>query len=191
MPGEKVGLSIHRYDRQSIYMDYGRAALGFCVTGAPLLFLEVADALAWPLGLLALLFLWFGARTGIRHGSQVQLTPSGIGLTGPWPGAIAWDELSQVRLAYFAPRRAQAQGWLQLTLRGVGRRRLKLDSTLERFDDVLGRVQRAAAAKDLPLEPVTTANFAALGLDGTQEGERAPDPASRPTLPPGRDFRVR
>lgn len=168
-------MSEHRYQRQAIYLDYGRAGLGFSVTFGPLLFLDLMPALAWPFGLLGLLFLWFGVRTGIRHASAVRITPEQIELAGPKAKTIPWRDLQDVRLAYFSPRRARSDGWLQLTLRGRDRGALKVDSTLERFDDVLERVQDAALANQLSLEPVTAANFAALGLEPDAPGELADD----------------
>jgi hypothetical protein len=95
-----------------------------------------------------------------------------------------------MRLAYYAPRRAQQDGWLQLTLRGRSGPAIRVDSTLDGFDDVLRRATGAAARNELSLDPATQANLAALGLAAAAEPSAA-EPALRPApgappLPHGR-----
>ena len=175
-------MSTHQFDRQSLYLDYLRAGFGFAVTAGPLLLLDLLPVIAWPFTLLALLFAWFGVRTLVRHLSRVELSASRIALQGPVPRSVAWEDLREVRLAYFAPRRAHGRGWLQLTLRGAGRRPLRLESTLDDFEDVLRRVRQVVAARELPLDPTTASNFAALGMPppdhSAAELEAVPDPGA-------------
>lgn len=169
-------MSTHHFDRRMLLADGGRAAVGTALTLGPLIMLDTAPVVTWLLAALALLFIWFAIRTLIRWRSRVVLSAGQIGLEGPRPRTIRWQDLQSVRLAYFAVRRGREQrqpGWLQLTLRGGPRRGLKIDSTLERFDELLAQVHRVALARDLPLDPTTAGNFAALGL-GT------PDPESEP-----------
>jgi hypothetical protein len=153
-----------RYPLTTLYADYGRAALGLGVTLGPLLLLDVAFPLIALLAPLGLLFAWFGLRTAARHLSRVELSGSAIALRGPLPRHLAWGELERMKLAYYAPRRARDDGWLQLTLRGAGGRSIRLDSTLAGFDQVLDAASRAASARELPLDAATHANLAALGL---------------------------
>jgi hypothetical protein len=163
-PGAAAGAMPLRYPLPTLYADYARAAAGLGVTLGPLLLLDVAypvGALLVPLGLL---FAWFGMRTVARHLSRVELSGTAIALRGPLPRRLAWGELERMKLAYYAPRRARDDGWLQLTLRGAGGRSIRLDSTLVGFDQVLGAASRAASAKELPLDAATHANLAALGL---------------------------
>lgn len=164
LPAAKT--STHRFNRPALRADGARASVGLALTLGPLVLLETATVVTWILAALALLFGWFGARTLIRHQSHVVLSPAGIDLFGPRPSSIRWAEVDQVRLAYFAPRRAQAQqGWMQLTLRERTGRTLRLDSTLDGFDDLLGEVERVARRADLALDPTTMSNLAALGFD--------------------------
>jgi hypothetical protein len=156
-----------RYPLVTLYPDYLRAGLGFALSVGPLLFLDLAGWFATLLAGLGLLFAWFGARTVLRHLSRVELSGEAIALCGPFARHLRWHELERMKLAYYAPRRAQGGGWLQLTLSGADGRAIRLDSTLAGFDEVLGRASRAARAKALPLDSATHANLAALGLHGS------------------------
>lgn len=153
-----------RYPVSTLCGDYARAGLGLVLTAGPLLLLELAQVMAALLGGLALLFLWFALRTGLRQLTWIELSPEAIARSGPLPRRLPWARLEQVRLAYYAPRRAQGGGWLQLTLRGQGGDTIRVDSTLDGFADVLERTRSAVEARALPLDPTTATNFAALGL---------------------------
>ena len=153
-----------RYPISALYADYLRAGFGLALTAGPLLLLDLADAVAALLGILGLLFLWFGMRTVQRHLSRVELSGNAIALCGPVARRLAWDDLERMKLAYYAPRRSRDQGWMQLTLRGKNGGAIQLDSTLAGFDQVLGQASRAARAKALALDAATHANLAALGL---------------------------
>jgi hypothetical protein len=176
-------MSMHQFDRPSLYLDYTRAAFGLAVTAGPLLLLDLLPVIAWPFALLALLFAWFGVRTLVRHLSRVELSASRIALEGPLPRSVAWEELREVRLAYFAPRRAHGRGWLQLTLRGRSRRPLRLESTLDGFEDVLRCVRQVVATRELPLDPTTASNFAAVGMPTAGHSNEDPDAVLDPRTP--------
>jgi hypothetical protein len=128
--------------------------------------LDLAPAVAILLAILASLFAWFGLRTLARQRSWIELSPETIAIVGPVGRQLSWQALERLELAYFAPRRARREGWLQLTLRGPDKRPMRLDSTLDGFDQVLQRALAAAAAKPLELDPTTQANLAAIGLAG-------------------------
>lgn len=155
----------HRFRREALLADGARAVFGLLITLGPLIMLDTAVVVTWVCVVLALLFAWFGGRTLIRLKSRVVVTPEGIDLVGPRRRSIRWRDLEEVHLAYFAPRRAQpGHGWMQLTLRERPDSTLRLDSTLERFDELLADVHRMALAAGLPLDPTTSSNLAALGL---------------------------
>jgi hypothetical protein len=158
-----------RYPVATLYGDYIRAAVGLVLTAGPLLLLELTRGVALLLALLGLLFVWFGARTVLRHLSRVELSENAVALRGPIARRVAWADLARLKLAYYAPRRARDQGWLQLTLRSTDGGAIQLDSTLSGFDQVLDQANRAARAKALPLDVATHANLAALGLDPAGE----------------------
>jgi hypothetical protein len=196
-------MSRHHYPISALSSDYLRVAVGLALTLGPLLLLDLAPGIAWLLTGLAGLFLWFGLRTGIRQLSAVELSPQGIALRGPFGRHLAWDELSRMKVAYYAPRSWSAsrrrdphyersereprqRGWLQLTLQGTQGRPIRVESTLQGFEEVLRHASAAAARRQLTFDPTTTANLTALGLDqaavDTPLRPAAPDPglAARP-----------
>ena len=195
-------MSRHHYPIGALSSDYMRVAVGLALTLGPLLLLELAAPIAWLLAVLAVLFFWFGLRTGLRQLSAVELSPQAIAIRGPFGRRLAWDELAHMKLAYYAPRgwgsarrrdrhleqgggrheRDESQrGWLQLTLQGPRGRPIRIESTLEGFDQVLRRAMAAAAHRQLELDPTTTANLSALGLDrsGATDAPLRPAAADR------------
>ena len=132
-----------------------------------------------------MLFAWFGVRTGLRQLSGVELSQAEIALSGPIRRRLPWHELRRLKLAYYAPRRARQDGWLQLTLRGAAGSPIRVDSTLDGFEEVLRRASAAATANHLSLDPTTEANLAALGI-AADGGEAAPGPPLRRSPADGR-----
>ena len=174
-----------RYPLAALYADYLRTALGLALTAGPLLLLDVADVIAALLGVLGVLFAWFGLRTVVRHLSRIELSGDAIALCGPGARRLAWDDLERMKLAYYAPRRSRDDGWMQLTLRGKAGRAIQLDSTLAGFDRIIGQATRAARNRALCLDGATRANLAALGLDAADPPEPAvTDPAAAPVSSP-------
>jgi hypothetical protein len=169
-----------RYPISALYADYLRAAFGLVLTAGPLLLLDPAGVVAALLGLLGLLFAWFGTRTVMRHLSRVELSGNAIALCGPVSRRLVWDELERMKLAYYAPRRSREDGWMQLTLRARNGAAIRLDSTLPGFNQVLGQASRAARANSLSLDAATHANLAALGLSAAAGPEQSACPLSAP-----------
>ena len=174
----------YRYPATTLVPDYLRVAFGMTITGGPLLALDLARGVAVLLAGLMLLFLWFGVRTALRQFSWIELSAGEIVLGGPVRRRLPWQEVRRLQLAYYAPRRARQDGWLQLTLRGPSGPAIRVDSTLDGFDDVLRRATDAAARNELPLDPATQANLAALGL-ATAVERRAEDLGLRRSPPAG------
>ncbi len=178
-----------RYPATSLMPDYLRVAFGLAATAGPLLALDLARGVALAMSGLALLFAWFGVRTALRQLSWIELSATDIALCGPLRRRLPWPQIRRLQLAYYAPRRARRDGWLQLTLRGRSGPAIRVDSTLDGFDDLLRRAVDAAAHNGLALDSTTEANLAALGL--TRGGALAGSTrALRPTPPerqaPGR-----
>jgi hypothetical protein len=168
----------YRYPATTLMPDYLRVGVGLAVTAGPLLALDLAVAVTTLLVVLGSLFAWFGVRTAVRQLSRVELSPTEIAVSGPAPQRLSWQELRRLQLAYYAPRRARRDGWLQLTLRGPAGAVIRVDSTLDGFEQVLHRSMLAAAANRLTLDPTTEANLAALGI--AAGGGPAPGAAFRP-----------
>lgn len=169
----------YHYPIATLYPDYARVAVGMVATLGPLLALDVAPGIAVVLWALALLFVWFGVRTVLRQASWIELSPETIAVRGPLDRCLAWRQLDKLELAYFAPRRARKDGWLQLTLRGAGSRPIRVDSTLDGFDRILRRAVGVAGTRAVSLDPTTHANLAALGLGlGRGHDETSPEAAA-------------
>ena len=163
------------YDIRSIVADYARAVLGAAVCLAPPLLMDVVAVLAWILVAMGALFVAFGLRTGLRHLTVYELTAQGVRASGPLGATVSWQDLTAINLAYFQtrPRRKAITqspgGWMELTLRD-GRKTIKVDSSLQGFDDVVGEAARAARERGLTLNAVTLANLAAMGFVHASQG---------------------
>lgn len=161
------------YRTGPIVADLARAGAGLVLVLTPLVMLTPS----WPVALgllgLAALFAVFLHQSWRRRGTRVRITEEGIELVGEQDRRLAWRELDLLRLRWFGPRR-QGAGWLDLELRGAGKR-IAVTSGLEGFDLVLGRALAAAERNGVVLEAVTQANVAAV----LREAERAAlkDPA--------------
>jgi hypothetical protein len=156
-------MSEHRYPADALLGDYVRAGAGLLLAGAPLVLVPLNVYVEGVLGALAALFGCFGGLTALRHVRRIEVGEEGIAARGPFPVQLAWEALDGVTLRYFATRRDGSRGWMELKLRGAGRR-LLLDSRIEGFNDIAQRTARAVARRHLELTPATAANFAALGI---------------------------
>lgn len=156
-------MSLHRYGIHALAGDYMRAGAGLAIAGAPLLMLDVAGVVAVTLGGLAVLFAVFGARTAWRHRTVLEITGDGIILREPARRQVRWSELTGCRLDYFAPRREDGEGWMQLTVKGAGQT-IRVESTIAGFDRIAAAVAGAATACEIELTDITAANFNALGI---------------------------
>lgn len=156
-------MSEHRYPTEVLLGDYARAAAGLALTGAPLVLVHLNIYVGAVLGALVTLFAVFGALTLLRQLRRIEVGEDAIAARGIFSVQLSWDAVETVSLRYFATRRDGARGWMELKLRGAGRR-LLLDSRIEGFRDIAARAARVAARRHLELTQATTTNFAALGI---------------------------
>lgn len=147
------------YRRTPLLIDYARGLIGLALGTAPLVLLQPPLVLRLFLALLVLLFALFLLQTWRRQRMVVQLSATGIGPAGRDGRELAWRDLDRLRLRWYGPR--GGGGWLELQLRGGGRR-LRLISTLAGFDRVVAEAADAAARNRLRLDPVTDVNLACL-----------------------------
>jgi len=157
------GLSRHLYPASAMTGDYLRAAAGLVPSALLLATVPIVSIAGAVLGGFAAIFALFGLRTMMRHGMSIEIGENELRSRGPWPATIAWTELDRFRLAYYSTRRDRRDGWMQLEL-GAGRARLRLDSRIAGFDQVVRRAALAAAARGLQLNEATLANLQALGV---------------------------
>jgi len=164
MPAEDVAdTTRHAYPASAMVGDYLRAAAGLVPVGILFATLPVGAVAAGVLGSFAAIFGAFGLRTALRHGTSVEMTDTELRARGLRRSTIHWDELDHMRLAYYSTRRDRRSGWMQLDLRAGGAR-VRLDSRIDGFNQVVHRAAAVAAARGLPLNEATWSNLQALGI---------------------------
>lgn len=163
----------HHYPKGSLVKDYLRAAGGLILTAAPFFMVEMGPVISTILALVVMLFIGYGVSTWHRQRTTIRLSEDGILAHGLFIKNVAWSELEEMKLSYYSTQRDKREGWMQLVLSGGGVR-LKLDSTLQGFDQIVGRAMRAAEARHLQFSETTVENLRSLGLELTgaemQEG---------------------
>ncbi len=160
----------HRYHRGGLVGDGLRAGAGLALCAWPPAVTSVGPVWASILGALALLFALYGLRAVVRSLSRICLDDIGIWSKGPFATAIRWDDLASMKLSYYSTRRDSRGGWMQLRLAGGGKR-LRIDSALEGFGDIVDRVARIARGNGIEMAPTTEENLRSLGR-GALTGER-------------------
>jgi hypothetical protein len=154
----------HSYPFSALFGDYLRAAAGFFPTIAVFAIGPVGIVEAMVLGGFAALFAVFGTRTALRHCTCVEATEEGLQASGLLRGSISWSELDRMKLAYYSTRRDGREGWMQLQLR-AGWSTLRVDSRIEGFSELVRASARAAEMRGLCLDPATSINLQALGVE--------------------------
>jgi hypothetical protein len=157
------GLSRHLYPASAMRGDYLRAAAGLVPSGVLLATVQVGTVAAVVLGGFAAVFAVFGARTILRHATSIEMTERELHASGPRQASLRWADLDRMRLAYYSTRRDRRAGWMQLEL-GAGRTRLRLDSRIEGFDELVRHAARVAAANGVEFNEATVANLQAMGI---------------------------
>lgn len=160
MAGDKdvAASSIHRYPIASLVFDGVRAAFGLIVTLGPLAILDVAWPLEWILFALALIFLGFTCQLMAQALTSLELSTDGISRGGPLEQTLTWSDLTFLKLSHYAAPRRASEGWYRLTIRDT-RGVLKVNSTIDGFDDILAAAVRAADRGGLALDPATDDNI--------------------------------
>jgi hypothetical protein len=156
-------MTFYTYPTSAMYGDYVRAAAGFVPTAAILAAMPVGMVAATMLSTFVALFAVFGVRTILRHGTRFEVTGSALRASGLRRTSIAWGKLDGMTLAYYSTRRDRCDGWMQLELRS-GWTKVRLDSRIEGFTELVDKSARAARSRGLSLNAATLANLAALGF---------------------------
>lgn len=152
------------YPLSKIGADYLRSAIGAILCLLPLAFGTPLKGGVWLLVLLASMFVLFAVRTFARQITRVWVSDEGIAVSGFIKQILRWEMLSEVTLSYYSTFRGRGQGWMQLRLRGDGQT-LRLESSLEGFDQVARYAVDAARRNGLALQPSTVKNFSAMGIE--------------------------
>ena len=166
----------YRYPPSAVMGDYLRSAVGLAVGIGVLLTVPVSTVILIIFGSLTAIFLLFALRTLQRHLTQITLDQDGIFRRDLFSQTLRWQDLKYLRLRYFGTHRQQragSGGFMQLSLRGQGRR-MKIESDLEGFEDVTRLAAAAARTNGVSLDPASAGNLLAMGIDPDFE-ETAPD----------------
>lgn len=176
------------YDSRALRGDLIRASIGLVLTVTPIVIVPAHPAVFGLLLGAAILFGIFLVRTLIRQNSAVKVDDGSLTVTGPIPRRLDWRDLKDLKLRYFSTRRDRTSGWMQLSLKGA-KGRITVESTLDRFDDLVDRATQAAYANRLALDGTTLDNLVAMGVDVPDEiadqGENAAPPDGRDTVEDG------
>lgn len=154
----------HAYPTPALLGDYLRAMGGLVTAIAILAIVPVGIVGAALLGGLAALFAVFGIRTALRHYTCIEMSEAALRTSGLLRASIPWNELDQMTLAYYSTRRDGRGGWMQLKLR-AGWSNLRVDSQIEGFSELVSAAAAAAATRGLSLDPATSVNLQALGVE--------------------------
>lgn len=157
-------MSEHRYSRKSVVTDYLRSGAGVLFTGAPLVAAPMTQAVSIVFACMFALFAIYGARNYARHRSVVVMDEHGLRLFGPFRRAIDWQAITALKVDYYGNRRdAGRTGWMQLVVKAPDGT-LRIDSTLEGFDQIARQTTEAAVGAGVALSPRSAANLRALGI---------------------------
>lgn len=154
----------HRYPKDSLVRDYLRAAGGSGLMAMPFITAEPGPIAGTILGLGVILFTVYGVTTWQRHNMTIRVSTEGILADRLFGKFVEWNQLDALKLSYFSTTRDRRQGWMQIILTGGGSR-LKFDSTLQDFDQIVARAVQAAEARRLQLSPPTVENLRSLGIE--------------------------
>lgn len=155
-------VSIHRYRPASLMLDGLRCTFGLAATIGPLAFLDVVWPLAMIMFALGLVFSAFAVRLALQYQTSIEVSDRGIASRGLVVRRIAWEDLTSLRLAHYAPPKRPSEGWYQLMIRGQNSA-VKVDSTIEDFGEIMRRAVVAADAAGLVLDPATSENLRGVG----------------------------
>lgn len=153
----------YRYGLGSLKGDYLRGAAGLILTGGPLVAVDTGRWGMAALSLFALIFLCFGVRTGLRHGSRIRVDEEGVSAEGLIKKTMAWRDVRSIGLRYYTTTRGGDSGWMLLKLKGNGVS-ISIESTVEKFTELVGRVIHETKGHGIDLDPTTINNIKALGV---------------------------
>ena len=152
--------------------DYLVSGGGLILSLPPLVMFELPALTVWILGLLSLGFATYGVGVVRRQRTRVATDNGGLWFSPP-RRRIAWNEITRFNLSYFSTRRDGARGWMELKVASPAAT-LRVDSRLERFNELVGHAWRAASRCGVEPDPTTRANLETLGMMPGEQRDGAP-----------------
>ena len=162
----------HRYPPSALVSDYMVSGGGLALSLPPLVMFDLPAPTVWILGLMSLGFAIHGLGVVRRQRIRVETGKDGLWFFPP-RRHIVWNEITRFGLSYFSTRRDGARGWMELKLASPAAT-LRVDSRLERFDELVGRAWSAASRCGVEPDPTTRANLEALGMAAGERGTGGP-----------------
>ena len=144
-----------------------RSVFGLAVSFGPLAFLDVALPLAVVLMGVGMVFILFTIRLIEQICTSIELTEDAISLSGARSRRLRWPDLTSLKLAHYGVPSRSSPGWYQLSIQTKGGV-LKVDSTIERFSDIVTVAAKAATDRSLALDPATIENLKVLESGDTR-----------------------
>ena len=99
----------------------------------------------------------------MRHRSQLELKEDRIGESLLRDKVIAWDAVTELKVRYFATRRDQSDGWMQVTVKSEAES-VSFDSDIFDYDNVLATIWQAVGHRDIAMNDTTVSNLSSLGF---------------------------
>lgn len=153
-----------RYPQSALNWEIGKGILGAVVCVGLVVGLRPSEWLAWPLGMIAVLFALYALQQARRKPLCFAVDDVGVTrIQGAQRTPLRWSELDDFRLNFYPNGRKAAQGMLVVVLR-KGREQVKIDSNLDHFPTLLARAAQAVRERQMELHPTTADNLTKLGL---------------------------
>ena len=152
--------------------DYLVSGGGLALSLPLLVMFDLPSVTSWILGLLSVGFAMHGLGVVRRQRTRVATDEGGLWFSPP-RRHIAWNEITRFGLAYFSTRRDGARGWMELKVASPSAT-LRVDSRLERFDELVRRVWSAASRTGIDVDATTRANLEALGMSAADPSAGGP-----------------
>tara|TARA_Y100001934_G_C11985627_1_gene600710 strand:- start:130 stop:612 length:483 start_codon:yes stop_codon:yes gene_type:complete len=151
----------HRYPVTAIAGDLIRALIGAAVTCGPVVLLSLNPWFSGVLLALTVLFAYFGVLTVARSRMRIVSDEQAVAVLTLRERRIDWCDLDGLRLNYYRTGSRSEQSWMQLVMKS-GRRTIKVDSRVSRFDALAERADMAARRNQLVLDDTTMVNMRSL-----------------------------
>lgn len=147
------------YPTKAMAPDLAKSIVGLLICIVMAVIPDMLSIIQWTAAGLALLFIFYFARTMLRFQQKIYISEYGIRLSSIYGGtAFAWPELSKFRLRYFSTKRDGNKGWFELTIQAHGAK-IVAESSLVGFDELLDISRDWAKDNQILVDDVTRTNL--------------------------------